>query len=139
MLIFGPTGIRILATIVEMPRSVPLPLILLLSIVGAFAVNNAITDVYWMLGFGVLGYFMRHYGYPPGPVILGVILSRLLEDIWRRAIISEREDLGRFLEGILASLLSLVRFLSVIVILVCQTPLWRRAGTRLSRGRRTGS
>lgn len=131
MLIFGLTGIRIFTKIVEMPRAIIIPLILLLSIVGAYAVNNAITDVYWMLGFGVFGYFMRHYGYPLGPVILGVILSRLLDDNWRRAIISEREDLGRFFEGIVTSPLSAVLFASVVLIFVSQTPLWTWMKNRL--------
>ena len=137
ILLFGLTGIKIFTKIVEMPRSVLIPLILLLSIVGAFAVNNSVTDVYWMLGFGVFGYFMRHYGYPLGPVILGVILSRLLDDNWRRAIISEREDLGRFFSGIFSSPLSTVLLLAVIFIFVSQTPLWRIAKTRLFG--RTGS
>lgn len=126
MLLFGLTGIKLFTKIVEMPRSVLIPLILLLSIVGAYAVNNSITDVYWMLGFGVFGYFMRHYGYPLGPVILGVILSRLLDDNWRRAIISEREDLGRFFHGIVTSPLSLVLFTAVVLIFVSQTPLWSK-------------
>ncbi|MHA6263964.1 tripartite tricarboxylate transporter permease [Arenibacterium sp. CAU 1754] len=131
MLIFGLTGIKIFTKIVEMPRPIIIPLILLLSIVGAYAVNNSITDVYWMLGFGVFGYFMRHYGYPLGPVILGVILSRLLDDNWRRAIISEREDLGRFFEGIFTSPLSLVLFVAVILIFVSQTPVWTAMKNRL--------
>lgn len=133
MLIFGLTGIRIFTRIVEMPRAVIIPLILLLSIVGAYAVNNSLADVYWMLGFGVFGYFMRHYGYPLGPVILGVILSRLLDDNWRRAIISERGELGRFFEGILTSPLSLALFVAVVLIFVSQTPLWTAAKARLRR------
>ena len=101
-------------------------------------VNNSVTDVYWMLGFGIFGYFMRHYGYPLGPVILGVILSRLLDDNWRRAIISEREDLGRFFEGIATSPLSLILFLSVILIFVSQTPLWALAkGRGFAGGKRS--
>lgn len=131
MLIFGLTGTKIFTRIVEMPRSIIIPLIFLLSIVGAYAVNNSISDVYWMLGFGVFGYFMRHYGYPLGPVILGVILSRLLDDNWRRAIISEREDLGRFFGGILTSPLSLVLFVAVLLIFVSQTPVWSAAKKRL--------
>jgi putative tricarboxylic transport membrane protein len=124
MLMFGLTGIRVFTKIVEMPRTVLIPLILLLSIVGAYAVNNSVTDIYWMLVFGVLGYFMKQYNYPLGPVILGVILSRLLDDNWRRAIISERESLPRFFEGILTSPLSLTLFIGVILIFVSQTPLW---------------
>ncbi|MDG1377758.1 MAG: tripartite tricarboxylate transporter permease [Yoonia sp.] len=133
MLIFGLTGIRVFTKIVEMPRAVLIPLILLLSIVGAYAVNNSITDIYWMLGFGVFGYFMKHYDYPLGPVILGVILSRLLDDNWRRAIISERESLPRFFEGIITSPLSLTLFVAVILIFVSQTPLWGSVKSRLAR------
>jgi putative tricarboxylic transport membrane protein len=124
MLIFGLTGIKAFVKIVEMPRSILLPVILLLSIVGAYAVSNSLTDVYWMLGFGVFGYFMKLYGYPLGPVILGVILSRLLDDNWRRAIISDQESLWLLLKGTLMSPLSLVLFASVVLIFVSKTPLW---------------
>ena len=134
ILLFGLTGIKLFTKIVEIPRAFLIPLIMLLSIVGAYAVNNSITDVYWMLGFGVFGYFMRHYGYPLGPVILGVILSRLLDDNWRRAIISEREDLGRFFGGLLSSPLSTVLFVAVVLIFVSQTPLWTK-GKALIFGR----
>lgn len=133
MLIFGLTGIRVFTKIVEMPRAVLIPLILLLSIVGAYAVNNSVTDIYWMLGFGVFGYFMKHYDYPLGPVILGVILSRLLDDNWRRAIISERESLPKFFEGIVTSPLSLTLFIAVILIFVSQTPLWAAMKNRIAR------
>ena len=133
MLIFGLTGIKIFVKIVEMPRTVLIPLILLLSIVGAYAVNNSLTDVYWMLGFGVLGYFMRLYGYSLGPVILGVILSRLLDDNWRRAIISDQESLPLLFKGILTSPLSLVLFTSVVLIFVSKTPLWPRLKRSLRR------
>lgn len=135
ILLFGLTGVRIFTKIVEIPRAYLIPLIMLLSIVGAYAVNNAITDVYWMLGFGILGYFMRLYGYPLGPVILGVILSRLLDDNWRRAIISEREDLGALLSGILTSPLSLVLLLAVLFILFSHSPLYPRIKARLGRAR----
>ncbi|WBU63777.1 tripartite tricarboxylate transporter permease [Paracoccus aerodenitrificans] len=126
MLIFGLTGIRIFTKIVEMPRTVLIPLILLLSIVGAYAVNNSITDVYWMLAFGVLGYFMKSHGYQLGPVILGVILSRLLDENWRRAIISEQGSLLAMFKGILTSPLSLILFAMVVLIFVSQTPIWKR-------------
>jgi putative tricarboxylic transport membrane protein len=125
LLVFGLTGIRIFTKLVEIPRGVLVPLITLLSIVGAYAISNNVADVWWMLAFGVLGYFMRQYGYPIGPVILGVILCRLLDDNWRRAIISEREDVGALLANAAASPLTLVLMLSVVLILLSQTPLWR--------------
>ncbi|MCZ8187914.1 MAG: tripartite tricarboxylate transporter permease [Beijerinckiaceae bacterium] len=128
MLIFGLTGIRFFVKVVETPRSVLIPVIILLSIVGAYAVQSSLVDVYWMLGFGVLGYFMKLYGFQLGPVILGVILSRLLDDNWRRAIISDQESLPMLLKGIVTSPLSLVLFSAVLFILLA--PLWRMVKAR---------
>ena len=135
MLIFGLTGIRLFTKIVEIPKGILIPLITLLSVVGAYAINNSITDVWWMLGFGVLGYFMRQYGYPVGPVILGVILARLIDENWRRAIISEREDFWAFMGGILTSPLSLPLFLFICFVLIGQTGLLGRLGRRLRAAR----
>jgi putative tricarboxylic transport membrane protein len=123
LLIFGLTGIKLFTKIVEIPKSILIPLILLLSVVGAYAVNNALTDVYWMIGFGVFGYFMKLYGYQVGPVILGVILSRLIDENWRRAIISEQESLGAFMGNMISSPLSAALLGAVILILLSQTPL----------------
>ncbi|HEU0223022.1 MAG TPA: tripartite tricarboxylate transporter permease [Paracoccaceae bacterium] len=133
MLIFGLTGIRIFTKIVEIPKGILLPLIMLLSVVGAYGINNSIADVWWMLGFGIFGYFLKTYGYEVGPVILGVILSRLMDDNWRRAIISEQESLGAFFANLVTSPLSLVLFASVVLIILSQTPLWAAMRRRLAR------
>lgn len=71
MLLFGLTGIELSTEIVDMPRDVLLPPILLLGIVTAYAVNTSLTDVYWMLEFGMPGYVTNLYGRPLGPVIPG--------------------------------------------------------------------
>jgi len=124
VLIFGLTGIRLFTKIVECPKGVLIPLIFLLSVVGSYAINNSVTDIWWMLAFGVLGYFMKLYGFQVGPVILGVILSRLLDENWRRAIISDQESLGMFFGNLFHSPLSTFLFAAIALILVSQTPLW---------------
>lgn len=135
LLVFGLTGIRLFAKIVECPKAVLIPLIVLLSVVGAYAINNSVVDIYWTLGFGLLGYLMRLYGYQVGPVILGVILARLIDENWRRAIISEQESLGAFFAGIAKSPLSLTLFAAVVLIFLGQTPLWRILKARLKPAR----
>lgn len=126
VLIFGLTGIRIFSKLVECPKGVMIPLILLLSVVGAYAINNAVIDVWWMLAFGIVGYFMRLYQYPVGPVILGIILSKLVDENWRRAILSERGDMTQFFANLFASPLSCVLFAAIVIALFTQTPLWLR-------------
>ncbi|HLT01223.1 MAG TPA: tripartite tricarboxylate transporter permease, partial [Geminicoccaceae bacterium] len=75
LLVLGLTGVRVFAKIVECPRAILIPLIVVLAVVGAYAVQNSIADVYWMLAFGILGYFLKMYGFEMGPIILGVILG----------------------------------------------------------------
>jgi putative tricarboxylic transport membrane protein len=72
----------------------------------------------------VFGYFLKIYGYQLGPIVLGVILSRLIDENWRRAIISEQESLGVFFAKMLSSPLSLVLLSTVVLILLSQTPLF---------------
>ncbi len=135
LLFFGLTGIRIFSKIVECPKGILLPLILVLSAVGTYAIQNNPVDIYWMLGFGILGYFMKVYGFQVGPVILGVILGPLMDVSYRRAMISARDDVGTFLLEFLTNPLSLALTLFLLFVLLGQTPLW----AKLKNGRKANA
>lgn len=126
LLIFGLSGVRLFTKLAEIPKGILIPLIVMLSVVGAYAINNSVADVWWMIGFGVLGYFLKMYRYPVAPLVLGIILSRMIDDNWRRAIISEQESMSGLLVGILTSPLSASLFAFVVLILLSQSPLWPR-------------
>lgn len=96
LLVFGLTGIKLFTKVVEIPKPVLMPIILVLSIIGAYAINNSIYDIYWMLGFGVIGYFMKQYEYPIAPMVLGIILCRLLETNFLRGIMLHGSIPGLF-------------------------------------------
>jgi putative tricarboxylic transport membrane protein len=134
LLIFGLTGIRIFSKVMEVPKGILLPLILVLSAVGTYAIQNNPMDITWMLGFGILGYFMKVYGFQVAPVILGVILGPLMDVSYRRAMISARDDAGRFFTEFFTSPLSLVLTIGLILIIVGQTPLWARLKARARSG-----
>ena len=99
LLVFGLTGIRLFAKVAETPRAVLVPLILVLSVVGTYAIQNSPTDVLWMLGFGIFGYILKTYGFEVGPVVLGMILGPLIDASYRRAMISAADDPLEFLAG----------------------------------------
>jgi putative tricarboxylic transport membrane protein len=128
LLVFGLTGIRVFTRIVECPKAVLIPLILVLSAVGAYAISNNPVHIYWTLGFGVLGYFMKVYGFPVAPVILGVILGPMMDSNYRRAMIGARNDVGTFLLDFVSNPISLVLSVALLMLLLAQTPLWRRLG-----------
>ncbi len=129
LLIFGLTGIRIFTKIVECPKAVLIPLIIVFSAVGTYAIQNNPIHVIWMLGFGVMGYFMKVYGFQVGPVILGVILGPMMDSNFRRAMLGARGDIGKFLWNFVSHPISLVLTIAFIVLLLSQTPLgrWRRS------------
>ena len=124
LLIFGLTGIRIFARMVELPKGILIPAIIVLSVVGTYAIKNSLMDVYWMLGFGIFGYFLKMYGYQVGPIILGVILGPLMDESYRQAIMSCKNNFGVFLVDLVSNPLSLVLTIVVIFMLINQTRLW---------------
>lgn len=126
LLIFGLTGIRIFTKIVECPKAILIPLIIVFSAVGTYAIQNNPTHILWMLGFGVVGYFMKTYGFQVGPVILGVILGPMLDENFRRAMLRARGDVGKFLWDFVSHPISLVLTIAFVLLLLSQTPLWKR-------------
>jgi len=122
VLIFGLAGIRIFTRLVACPKAILIPLIVLLSVIGAYAINNAMVDVWFMLGFGVLGYFMRLYGYPTAPIVLGVILAPLIDQNWRRAVISVQEDPARLLAELVSTPISATLAAAILLVLASRLP-----------------
>nr|WP_196242155.1 tripartite tricarboxylate transporter permease [Azospirillum oleiclasticum] len=129
LLIFGLTGIRFFTRIVECPKGILLPLILVLSAVGTYAIQNNPVDIYWMLGFGLFGYFLKMYGFEVGPVILGIILGPLMDVSYRRAVISVEDSFPAFLWDLVSNPLTAALTLALAALLLAQTPvasLWKR-------------
>ncbi|WP_297582231.1 tripartite tricarboxylate transporter permease [Devosia sp.] len=125
LLFFGLTGIKIFTKIVEVPKALLIPLIIVLSAVGAYAIQNNPVDIYWMLACGVIGYFLKSYGFEMGPIILGIILGPMMDSNYRRAMIGARDDVGTFLFNFVAHPISLVLTTALILLLLSQTPIWR--------------
>jgi putative tricarboxylic transport membrane protein len=54
--------------------------------IGVFALQNVVFDLWTLLLFGILGFVMRHYGFPLVPMILGVVLGNIAELNLARAL-----------------------------------------------------
>lgn len=126
LLLFGFTGIKIFSKIVEVPKEILMPIIIILSVVGAFSINNSIMDVYWMVGFGILGYLMKLYKVPVGPAILGIILSDLLELNFRRAALMAANNPIQLVMNIITNPVSLVLLAFILVMLITSRGRYKR-------------
>ena len=71
----------------SLPRSLLMPLIVPLCVIGAFAVNLNYFDVYVMLLAGLVGYVLHRFGFPLAPLVLAVILGPLADENLRRALL----------------------------------------------------
>lgn len=87
LLILNLPLIGLWVRLLRVPYGVLFPLILFISLTGAYVINGSEMDLYLMLMFGVIGYLMRKFEYEPAPLILAYVLSPMLEDALRQSLI----------------------------------------------------
>jgi len=84
-------SMRFFLRITEVPKWVIVPVVLVCCVVGSFALNNRVTDLY-LLGFiGLFGYALKALDYPLAPLVLGVILGPIAETNLRRALMTDSD------------------------------------------------
>jgi len=87
MLPLGWAAIRGAKQILRVPRNILLPVILLFSLVGAFAMTNSPYGVVVMIVMGVVGWFLEEHGIPVAPLVLGLVLGEMLEQTFMTSMI----------------------------------------------------
>jgi len=82
----------------SLPRTLLMPLIIPICIIGAYAVSLNYFDVYVMFAAGIVGYILWRFGFPLAPMVLAVILGPLADENFRRALlVFEDDSLWQFL------------------------------------------
>jgi TctA family transporter len=77
-----------LAKLAEVRYTFMVPIMFIFILMGAFSVHRDPIDLLVVVGFGILGYFMRRFGYPRPAMILGLVLGDLMEKYLYRSIAS---------------------------------------------------
>jgi TctA family transporter len=108
LLPLGWTAIKLFRYVLDIPREVLMPLILVFCVVGSFAINNTIFDVGVMLVFGVLGYIMEENDFPVAPAILGIVLGPMIERNFMTSMIKADGHLLAFFERPMAAVLGII-------------------------------
>jgi putative tricarboxylic transport membrane protein len=78
------------AAILRIKFSILMPIIIYVCAIGAFAVNNRMIDIYYMIIFGIVGYLFKKLDYPMAPMVLALVLGNLAESATRQALIMGR-------------------------------------------------
>ena len=88
--------IRLLVKVLSIPKTILMPTIAILCVIGSYALRNNFFDVYVMFSFGILGIIMRWLQMPIIPMLLAMVLGRQLEEHLRVSLIASKNDISIF-------------------------------------------
>ena len=94
MLIVGIVGIRFFVKVISLDKTILLPIIFILSVVGSFAMRGNIFDIWLTLVFGLIGFLLQRYGFPLSPILLALILGPMAESNLRRSLVMSNGHWG---------------------------------------------
>lgn len=104
------TTVPVFASILRVPFAAVAPMIIVSCAIGAYAIQNAMFDVWLMLGFGVLGYVFKKIGIPLAPFTLALVLGNRAEDSFRLSMIGAGGDMRVFWSNGLVGTLTTLAF-----------------------------
>lgn len=113
-LIIGLFGVKGFVKVLQIPTRILMPLILTLAFVGSYSVKNNLINVGIMLGFGLVGYFMKKLKFPITPVVLALILGPMAESNLRRALIMSEGQWSIFVQRPISLVLLIITVLSLL-------------------------
>ena len=97
MLLVGCAGVRIFAKIVSLEKRMLYPIILVVSLLGAFSINKNVFDIGVCVFFGVIGWLMNKYEFPLSPILLALILGPMCEQNFVRFMDLNGGDFSKIL------------------------------------------
>ncbi|NKB51741.1 MAG: hypothetical protein GKR97_05885 [Rhizobiaceae bacterium] len=94
MFFFMTSSVRYIASMIYLPRSFVLPVVAVFCVVGSYALNNTMFDVWVMLLFGVIGFMLERAKIPLGPFVIGFVLAPLAEEKLRSGLMMTAGDIS---------------------------------------------
>jgi TctA family transporter len=114
--VFGFLSAQMAKKLIKTPMPILLSVVTALCIVGAYAINNDVMDVWIMAGMGFLAFFLKRGGFPLAQVVLGMVLGPILEQNFMVSAIKSKWDLTSFFDRPVAILLMLCTIAIVVLV-----------------------
>ena len=116
LLIMNLPLVPLFAASLRIPYRFLYPAILLICVIGAYSLNNSFYDVWIMLIFGVLGYFMKKYDITGAPMVIAIVLGPMMENALYQALSLSHGDMTIFIRRpISATLLGIAAVMTIAV------------------------
>ncbi|MDX9861313.1 MAG: tripartite tricarboxylate transporter permease [Rhodospirillales bacterium] len=123
----GRLAMGLWVRVIEIPKSVLAPVVLALSVLGAYSIRNLMFDVWLTIGFGVFGYILKKYKFPAAPLVLAMVLGYMAESNYRRGLIMSQGSHDIFLQQPISAVFLILAALSFLWPIVQQVRKSRRA------------
>lgn len=117
MIIFERGGLRVFVKLLDIPKHILLPIIMVCCVVGGYSSNSRIFDVWCIFLFGLLGLVFKKIKVPTTPLIIGFILGSMAEENLRRALQASNGDLSVFFTRPISLAFLVIAFVSVAMTL----------------------
>jgi putative tricarboxylic transport membrane protein len=134
MLIFGLSLSKVFSYVVAIPKNILMPIIVVLCVIGSYAIEGNIFHVWAMVLLGLIGWIMRRFDYSVGAMVLGIILGPIIDQNLRRSLVLSE---GNIIAAIVGRPISLVLFVIIIVLIISEIPIvklfWYKIFSGLSK------
>ncbi|MGF6906081.1 tripartite tricarboxylate transporter permease [Fusobacterium sp. PH5-44] len=117
MLIFERMGLKVFVRLLDIPKHILLPIIMVCCVVGAYSSNSRIFDVWCVFVFGLIGLLFKKFKIPTTPLIIGFILGKMAEENLRRALQASDGSWGIFFTRPISVAFLIIAFVSVAMVL----------------------
>ncbi len=115
MLLIGLFGAKHFALVTLTPKNVLSACVLMLSIMGSYAIRGNANDVIVMMVFGVVGFFLKTYQYNVVPIVLGLILGPIAEEGLSQALTLNQNSLSLVLGSLFTRPICVVLMIFMVI------------------------
>ncbi|MGI9332226.1 MAG: tripartite tricarboxylate transporter permease [Gammaproteobacteria bacterium] len=115
ILVFGIALTPVLLKILAIPRERLMPVVFVLCVIGSYAIQQRMFDVWVMVIFGTVGFVMRQMKYPMAPLVLGIVLGDIFDKSFRRSWVIHGGDFGFYFERPICVVLMALCLFTVIM------------------------
>lgn len=108
-------AIPLFVAMLRVPYRILAPVVGVLAVIGTFTVNDSIVETWLMLGAGVVGYFMKRFGFSPAALVVALVLGPLAEDTLRQSLTISRGSFAIFYERPVSLTLGIVTIVLIVL------------------------
>jgi len=96
LLVLNLPLVGVWAQLLRVPYAFMAPMVMVLTLVGVYSVNNSVFDIWVMLVMGIFGYLARKLKFDLGPLLLAFVLGPIMERSLRQALLMSHGSFGIF-------------------------------------------